>query len=192
VGHRLFKRRAEDDAEASEFAATVLSVPCVETGPDPAPDSAVPAHAPSGPAETGAPGAVARAASRLDAVRRPVPERRAPSPRRSSEAPGVPAVALVIGEATVPTAAPEVAVKQADDVDTRTLAASPLPGAGAHGVMVAATVPETFRPPAASTRWWSGPAAIGQATGGAAATAGRATASFVTRFGSRVPQLFKR
>jgi serine/threonine-protein kinase len=42
VGHRLFKRRAEDDAEASEFAATVLSVPCVETGPAPAPDSAVP------------------------------------------------------------------------------------------------------------------------------------------------------
>ncbi len=42
MGHRLFKRRAEDEAEASEFAATVVSVPYVETGPGPAPDSAVP------------------------------------------------------------------------------------------------------------------------------------------------------
>jgi eukaryotic-like serine/threonine-protein kinase len=39
VGHRLFKRRAEDEAEASAFAATVVSIP-YETGP--APDSAVP------------------------------------------------------------------------------------------------------------------------------------------------------
>ncbi len=105
----------------------------------------------------------------------------------------MPSVPAVTGGVTVPpTAEPEVAVRQADDVDTRTLAASPLPGAGAHGVMAAATVPETFRPPAASTRWWSGPAAIGQATGGAAATAGRATASLFTRFGSHVPQLFNR
>jgi serine/threonine-protein kinase len=42
VGHHLFKRRAEDEAQASEFAATVVSVPCFETGLGPAPDSAVP------------------------------------------------------------------------------------------------------------------------------------------------------
>ncbi len=42
MGHRLFKRRAEVDAETSEFAATVVSVPYVETGPSPVPDSAVP------------------------------------------------------------------------------------------------------------------------------------------------------
>ena len=42
VGHRLFKRRAEDEAEASEFAATVVSVPYAELEPGPAPDSAVP------------------------------------------------------------------------------------------------------------------------------------------------------
>jgi serine/threonine-protein kinase len=33
VGHSLFKRRDEDQALVSEFAATVVSVPCVETGP---------------------------------------------------------------------------------------------------------------------------------------------------------------
>jgi hypothetical protein len=33
VGHRLFKRRAGQDAQASEFAATVVSVPYVEPGP---------------------------------------------------------------------------------------------------------------------------------------------------------------
>lgn len=33
MGHRLFKRRAEHEAEASEFAATVVSVPCDEALP---------------------------------------------------------------------------------------------------------------------------------------------------------------
>ena len=157
------------------------------------PDSAAPAHAPSGPAETAAPGPVGRAASRPEAVRRPVPERGAPSPRRASEAPGVPSVPAVIGGVTVPpTAEPDMVLEQIEAAERAPLAASPLPGAGDHGVMAAAAVPETFQPPAASTRWWSGPAAIGQATGGAAATTGRAAASFVTRFGSRVPQLFNR
>ena len=41
MGHRLFKRRTEEDAVISEFAATVVSVPCVETGPGPAADSAM-------------------------------------------------------------------------------------------------------------------------------------------------------
>ncbi len=36
----MFKRRAEDEAEASDFAATVVSIPSAETGP--AQDSAVP------------------------------------------------------------------------------------------------------------------------------------------------------
>ena len=40
MGHSLFKRRAVDEAEASEFAATVVSVPYFETGP--VPNSAVP------------------------------------------------------------------------------------------------------------------------------------------------------
>jgi serine/threonine-protein kinase len=40
VGHRLFKRRSEDEAEVSAFAATVVSIPYTETGPTV--DSAVP------------------------------------------------------------------------------------------------------------------------------------------------------
>lgn len=40
MGKRLFKRRTEDEAEASAFATTVVSIPYAETGP--APDSAVP------------------------------------------------------------------------------------------------------------------------------------------------------
>jgi hypothetical protein len=54
----------------------------------------------------------------------------------------------------------------------------------------AANVPAAFPPPAAPHRWWSGPVELGQATGGAAATAGRATASLLERLGSRVPELF--
>jgi serine/threonine-protein kinase len=42
VGHSLFKRRIEEEAEASEFAATVVSVPYFETRLGPPPDSAVP------------------------------------------------------------------------------------------------------------------------------------------------------
>jgi serine/threonine-protein kinase len=42
VGHHLFKRRVEDEAEVSEFAATVVSVPYFEAGVGPVPDSAVP------------------------------------------------------------------------------------------------------------------------------------------------------
>ncbi len=40
----MFKRRADQDAQASEFAITVVSVPCMETGPGPAADSAAPAE----------------------------------------------------------------------------------------------------------------------------------------------------
>ena len=42
VGHSLFKHRAEQDFNASEFAATVVSVPYFEPVSVPAPDSAVP------------------------------------------------------------------------------------------------------------------------------------------------------
>jgi beta-lactamase regulating signal transducer with metallopeptidase domain len=173
-------------------AAGLLHVPPVFVVAHP-PDPVVRAQAPSGPLETSARGSVGRGALQPGAVRQRVPERRAPALRRSSEAPGAPAVPAVIDDTTAPAAAPpDMAVEQIEAVDKRPLAASPLPGAGAHGVMAAATVPETSRPPAAAARWWSGPAAIGHATGGATATAGRATASFVSRFGSRVPQLFKR
>jgi beta-lactamase regulating signal transducer with metallopeptidase domain len=170
-------------------AAGLLRLPPVFVVAHP-PDSVVPAQAWSGPSETADRGSVGWLASPPEAGRPPVPERRASFPHRSSDAPGVPAGAAVIGDATAPAAAPDLAVDHVEELDTRTLAASPLPVA--PGVTVASSVPGTFPQPAAAARWWSGPAAIGHATGGAVATAGRKTASFVTRFGSHVPQLLKR
>jgi hypothetical protein len=38
--------------------------------------------------------------------------------------------------------------------------------------------------------WWGGPVELGGKTGAAAATAGRATASFFRRVGSSVPKVF--
>jgi len=42
VGHSLNKRRAEDETEALDFAATVVSVPFAESAPGPAEDAAAP------------------------------------------------------------------------------------------------------------------------------------------------------
>jgi serine/threonine-protein kinase len=52
VGYRLYKRRAEDEAEALGFAATVVSVPSEEAGPGRSADSIVPDSC----IESGAPG----------------------------------------------------------------------------------------------------------------------------------------
>jgi beta-lactamase regulating signal transducer with metallopeptidase domain len=71
------------------------------------------------------------------------------------------------------------------------LPASPLPGTGAAGVVAASGAPGTIpAAPAPRDVWWSGPQELGEATGGAAAAAGRATASFFKRVGSSVPALF--
>jgi len=43
-----------------------------------------------------------------------------------------------------------------------------------------------------NTPWWGRAAALGAATGEGATTAGRATASFLKRLGTRVPQPFTR
>jgi hypothetical protein len=99
----------------------------------------------------------------------------------------------VTDEAPIPApAAPDMSVEQAEAADVQLIDASPLPGVGTLSVAAAASVPATFPPQGGAARWWSGPAALGQATGGAAATAGRATASFFARIGSQVPQLLKR
>jgi hypothetical protein len=71
------------------------------------------------------------------------------------------------------------------------LASIPLPGTGAAGVIAAELVPAAFPSQDARRGWWSGPAELGRAAGGAAAGAGRATASFIGRLGSRVPQLLR-
>jgi hypothetical protein len=79
---------------------------------------------------------------------------------------------------------------QAADVGTPPLVSAPLPVVS--GVTASPPVPGAFALRPGAKRWWSGPAAVGDATGAAAAAIGRTTASFVTRAGSRVPQLLTR
>jgi beta-lactamase regulating signal transducer with metallopeptidase domain len=79
--------------------------------------------------------------------------------------------------------------EQAGAASRQPLSARSLPGAGAPGVPVASVIPGTPPSGAGAARRWSGPAALGDAMGGAGAAAGRTTASFFARIGSRVPQL---
>jgi beta-lactamase regulating signal transducer with metallopeptidase domain len=119
--------------------------------------------------------------------------RRVLSRRRPSGVPAAQAVpAANDGHARTAPTAPDTAAAQSAAVETPPLAASPLPGAGAPGVTAAAAVTDTISWQDGPARWWSWPAAIGESAGGAAATGGRATASFFTRLGSRVPQLLTR
>jgi hypothetical protein len=68
-----------------------------------------------------------------------------------------------------------------------------LPGVGAPGVTVAdGSVASGSSRSAQNTPWWGRAAALGAATGEGATTAGRATASFLKRLGTRVPQPFTR
>ena len=68
-----------------------------------------------------------------------------------------------------------------------------LPGVGVPGVTVAdGSVASGSFTSEQNTPWWGRAAAIGAATGEGATTAGRATASFLKRLGTRVPQPFTR
>ena len=76
-------------------------------------------------------------------------------------------------------------------VDDPPLPAVPVPAAGAAGIGAAAGESGTFPvAPVSGGAWWSGPAELGGKTGAAAASAGRATASFFKRVGSSVPRVF--
>jgi beta-lactamase regulating signal transducer with metallopeptidase domain len=154
--------------------------------------SSVPPELPGRAAATVAPAVPATA-------RRALPGRRAtPGRRLVQEAPRPAADEAAVGGPDHARASQAVAPEQAIEAPHAPLPSSPLPGAGAAGVTAAANlpaaanVPAAFPPPAAPHRWWSGPVELGQATGGAAATAGRATASLLERLGSRVPELFTR
>ena len=83
------------------------------------------------------------------------------------------------------------AMVAAPAVEPAPLAAVPVPDAGAAGVG-AVDAPAGTGPivPNSGGGWWSGPVELGGKTGAAAATAGRATASFFKRVGSSVPKLF--
>jgi hypothetical protein len=128
-------------------------------------------------------------ATRPDGQRPVIGTRRALLQRRPAGVAAAPAVPAASG-GSAPTA-PDTAAAPTTAVDAAPIAASPLPGAGAPGVMAAA-VTDRIPLQAGAARWWRGPAAIGESAGGAAATASRATASFVTRLGSHVPQLLTR
>jgi len=141
-------------------------------------------------ASTGVP--VARPPAGAESVRAPI------SGRRSARAGGVahalrPAAQIEIDPSPPAQApAPSLAtVGPETDVRPEPLAATPLPAAGAAGLAAAAGAPATV-PAGSAPRddWWSGPRELGEATGGAAAAAGRATASFFNRVGSSVPKLF--
>jgi beta-lactamase regulating signal transducer with metallopeptidase domain len=68
-----------------------------------------------------------------------------------------------------------------------------LPGVGVPGVTVAdGSVASGSFTLGQHTPWWGRAAALGAATGEGATTAGRATASFLKRLGTRVPQPFAR
>jgi len=68
-----------------------------------------------------------------------------------------------------------------------------LPGVGVPGVTVAdGSVASGSFTSEQNTPWWGRAAALGAATGEGATTAGRATASFLKRLGTRVPQPFTR
>jgi hypothetical protein len=89
---------------------------------------------------------------------------------------------------------PFAAMSPAEPVPSREyspLPSVPVPLAGAAGIGAAAGQSGTF--PAAQVSggaWWSGPLELGDKTGTAAASAGRATASFFKRVGSSAPRVF--
>jgi beta-lactamase regulating signal transducer with metallopeptidase domain len=128
---------------------------------------------------------------RPSSARPPSPERRSLVSRRPSAetvAPGLTDEAR--GQAPL---AQRAAIAQPEQTSEQPLAASPLPAAGAPGVEAPGAVRGTYSPESADARrWWDGPTQFGEATGGAATTAGRTTASFFKRVGSSVPRLFNR
>jgi len=79
------------------------------------------------------------------------------------------------------------------DMQVPLLNAVALPGVGVPGVTVAdGSAASGLLTSEQNTPWWGRAAALGAATGEGAATAGRATASFLKRLGTRVPQPFAR
>jgi hypothetical protein len=95
-------------------------------------------------------------------------------------------------ESASPAPATQDVVSQDATVDRPLLVSSPLPLAGGPVLAAAVAVQQPSPFQAGASSWWSGPAAIGDATRAAAVAAGRTTASFFTRAGARAPQLLKR
>ena len=125
----------------------------------------------------------------LDPRDRPV--RRPPADRTI---PAVPAAALESAPSSEVEAGAETVTSSEPGVPVgaEPLASSPLDLAAAPVLISRA---DTSSPPALQAdgvRWWRGAVAMGKATSGAAATAGRATASLFARMGTYAPQAFVR
>jgi Zn-dependent protease with chaperone function len=137
------------------------------------------------------PVSAARQPAGTESVRAPVGGRRAARAARVAQAPRPSAQVEIDPGQPAQVPAPTLATMGSETMRSEPLTATPLPAAGAVGMAAASYAPGTV--PAGSaprSAWWSGPREFGEATGGAAATAGRATASFVMRVGSSVPKLF--
>jgi beta-lactamase regulating signal transducer with metallopeptidase domain len=151
------------------------------------PDSPVLAPAPSGAADRHERQSIGRTAVRFEAAgSRDEGRRRRTSAARVIEAEGP----APLESASKAPAMPDE-VSQDATADRPPLASSPLPLAGGP-VLAAAAVQRPVPLQAGDSSWWSGPAAIGDATSTAAVAVGRTTASFFTRAVARVPQLLIR
>jgi len=136
------------------------------------------------------PRAIAPPAS--NGLRRPDPERRDTAfATRAAVASTLLAEPAAAGEGMDRAYVPVLPVEPVPSVERAPLPSVPVPGAGEAGIGAAASQSGTF--PIAQTSadaWWSGPVELGDRTGAAASSAGRATASFVKRVGSSVPRVF--
>jgi beta-lactamase regulating signal transducer with metallopeptidase domain len=172
-------------------AAGLLQLPpvfVVAQTPTGVPAAALPAAAAGEPV----PVSVASTPATAAPIPTSMPRRRQAPSRRSTEPPH--AAAQVEIDLSPPAQAPAPPLPAAGP-DTGVaheppLAARPLPAAGAVGVAAANRAPDAGPAgPAPRDQWWRGPRELGEATGGAAAAAGRATASFFTRVALSMPTL---
>jgi beta-lactamase regulating signal transducer with metallopeptidase domain len=125
-------------------------------------------------------------------LRRPVPDTRDTTlEARAAVASSPAAEPAAAGEGPGHEFVPVLPAEPGTPVDHPPLPAVSVPAAGAAGIGAAAGQSGSYPDAQVSGgAWWSGPAELGGKTGAAAASAGRATASFFKRVGSSVPRVF--
>jgi beta-lactamase regulating signal transducer with metallopeptidase domain len=125
-------------------------------------------------------------------LRTPVPDKRdAALETMAAVASSPPAAPAAAGDGMDHEFVPVLPAEPGTSVDHPPLPAVPVPAAGAAGIGAAAGQSGSYPDAQVSVgAWWSGPVELGDRTGAAAASAGRATASFFKRVGSSVPRVF--
>lgn len=198
-GHRPPTRAAGVVAWLTPVSVCVIAAALVQLPPvfvvAPLPDAVLGGLVRTAPAGLSAHTPVGVPASPLVRVAPLSSPRRPASGRRLSATP-TPAPVVDGAEGSVGNAAPEAqdaAAGQLDAVPDQPLAARPLIEIGAPGVTIPAAGGGSVPPQQVTEReWWGRAPALATAAGSGVATAGRRTASFFTRIGSHVPQLFTR